>query len=430
MTLPLICSNFKPADPFRVCQAKTPDGVPRCGRTLPLDVQHFELINNGTGYRQQCKECINARRREKAAVNAGLPRPPKPACEGCGNIHNNYRGDLQAYRRLCHACDGKGKKVQKSAKNKRYRKKYPDKVKKRNANVKILRATNTKYKLTDLKGCAKKRNILVRASDEAIMALMVRPCFGCGFSPAAGEELNGVDRIDSSKPYEDGNLASACKWCNAIKGDLDLKVFLHKIHRIAIKHGLQPLNKDRREYARNFAHPHSATGNKKDKIAHLSHKEAAELWCRPCHWCGFGPSAGIDRIDNDKPYTAENSQPCCYECNVMRKDLACDDFLHLVSLVEFGCPGREPVDPGALPFPQVRKTNRQLVKVILSYDESDFVVFPSDQLHCGKRGDGGFSISFRGATASAAEYWTQETSEEKAAVALSKAWKFSTNHGL
>ena len=38
-----------------------------------------------------------------------------------------------------------------------------------------------------------------------------------------------------------------------------------------------------------------------------------------CFYCGF-KSTGLDRIDNKKGHTKENTVPCCKECNVARMD--------------------------------------------------------------------------------------------------------------
>lgn len=39
-----------------------------------------------------------------------------------------------------------------------------------------------------------------------------------------------------------------------------------------------------------------------------------------CTYCGF-PSTGLDRKDNSKGHTLENTVPCCIECNLARKDI-------------------------------------------------------------------------------------------------------------
>jgi hypothetical protein len=49
-----------------------------------------------------------------------------------------------------------------------------------------------------------------------------------------------------------------------------------------------------------------------------------------CYWCG-GPlpktRGGLDRMDNTKGYTPENSIPCCWICNVMKGSMTSEEFI-------------------------------------------------------------------------------------------------------
>lgn len=70
-----------------------------------------------------------------------------------------------------------------------------------------------------------------------------------------------------------------------------------------------------------------------------------------CHYCGTKPSRpldyegkaetrtilynGIDRKDNSIGYTSINIVPCCYRCNIMKRDIDYDDFLeHIHKIVK------------------------------------------------------------------------------------------------
>ena len=71
--------------------------------------------------------------------------------------------------------------------------------------------------------------------------LVVQPCVYCGFE-ASNEvrdrrsrlvlRINGVDRIDNTKGYVEGNVAPSCRYCNAAKNDRKLKYFLHWIAEV------------------------------------------------------------------------------------------------------------------------------------------------------------------------------------------------------
>ena len=59
------------------------------------------------------------------------------------------------------------------------------------------------------------------------------------------------------------------------------------------------------------------------------------LFNRSCFYCGLFPSRGIDRRDNSKGYTRENSVPCCAQCNYAKRDQTELEFLQwLRRLVE------------------------------------------------------------------------------------------------
>lgn len=55
--------------------------------------------------------------------------------------------------------------------------------------------------------------------------------------------------------------------------------------------------------------------------------------------CGTDSSGGIDRVDSQKHYTLENSQPCCSDCNYFKKDLNLDSFLdQIYFIIKNSCP--------------------------------------------------------------------------------------------
>ena len=56
------------------------------------------------------------------------------------------------------------------------------------------------------------------------------------------------------------------------------------------------------------------------------------IFPKPCHWCGETDwhKLGCDRIDNDKPHTPDNVNPCCEECNKKRGTKTYDEFLKVI----------------------------------------------------------------------------------------------------
>lgn len=79
----------------------------------------------------------------------------------------------------------------------------------------------------------------------------------------------------------------------------------------------------------------------------LTKKQAEELFQGDCFFCGSKPKAiisvktgygeyiynGIDRFDNNKGYTIENSVSCCKECNSMKSNKTVEEFLDHIEKV-------------------------------------------------------------------------------------------------
>ena len=94
--------------------------------------------------------------------------------------------------------------------------------------------SNFRAALRSYRNHAKDRNIewaLTRASARAIMEMN---CHYCGSPPAnvyrnvdSGAEFfyNGIDRVDSSAGYVEGNVVPCCKMCNVAKSDHALDKF-------------------------------------------------------------------------------------------------------------------------------------------------------------------------------------------------------------
>ncbi len=80
---------------------------------------------------------------------------------------------------------------------------------------------------------------------------------------------------------------------------------------------------------------------KRDLSFALSLEEFQQITKENCHYCGIHPLQiageknhngyyfynGIDRINNDKGYIAENVLPCCKTCNAMKTNMSKNQFL-------------------------------------------------------------------------------------------------------
>lgn len=77
----------------------------------------------------------------------------------------------------------------------------------------------------------------------------------------------------------------------------------------------------------------------------LTQDEFTELITSNCFYCGVEPLMkhtfkgcsehilhnGIDRYDNSKGYTLENSRPCCFECNRAKGTLTPEEFYNYIN---------------------------------------------------------------------------------------------------
>lgn len=93
-----------------------------------------------------------------------------------------------------------------------------------------------------------KRGLSFKLSLKKFKKLTQGNCFYCGTvpgnisitKPSINKKLdvhktylyNGIDRIDSSKGYEKGNVVSCCKWCNIAKWNKNQKEFKEHIYKI------------------------------------------------------------------------------------------------------------------------------------------------------------------------------------------------------
>lgn len=67
----------------------------------------------------------------------------------------------------------------------------------------------------------------------------------------------------------------------------------------------------------------------------LSTENFENIVNKPCKYCGEdNKRMGIDRIDNTKGYTLENSAPCCTNCNMMKKALTVESFLSHIKKIQ------------------------------------------------------------------------------------------------
>lgn len=91
---------------------------------------------------------------------------------------------------------------------------------------------------------------------------------------------------------------------------------------------------------RNLISAYKIGATKRGLEYNLTEEQFAELTKKNCYYCGKKPSNiynrkgqngayiynGIDRVNNDKGYTIENTVPCCHICNGAKGKLTFQEF--------------------------------------------------------------------------------------------------------
>lgn len=65
----------------------------------------------------------------------------------------------------------------------------------------------------------------------------------------------------------------------------------------------------------------------------LSKKDYKRIISKRCIFCGINNANGIDRKESNLGYTRSNTQPCCFQCNLMKKNINLQKFVQLVRRV-------------------------------------------------------------------------------------------------
>jgi hypothetical protein len=93
--------------------------------------------------------------------------------------------------------------------------------------------THVNPRLDSIKRAAEVRGIDWHLSDEDAKAMLTSPCVYCKHIDLE-VRVNGIDRLDSAKPYTPENCLPCCKDCNYMKGTYDPRTFIERAKKIAM----------------------------------------------------------------------------------------------------------------------------------------------------------------------------------------------------
>ena len=312
----------------------------------PKPIAEFEITPSGNP-RTECKDCRAAKRR--AAAKSIAPKRttetvPKPErCITCNKggdeVEFTWRTDTVtgSWRTECDACTtvratkncAAARASQIAADPDGYRRRMadahldwshrnPDKVKEQMAKTAAIPGR----KFRKLMSYAAQKGIVIDMADRgALMAKFSEACTYCAFSPADGDQLNNLDRVDTKGPFSTANTIPCCAKCSVMKGFFHDDEFITNVRRI-ISHGTF-LDLDVASTSSGATSP-PVTGRQSEiQEDLLTDAEKIELWASPCSLCGRTPAFGID----------DNVMPCCPDCSFMKRDMASDEFKrHIVRI--------------------------------------------------------------------------------------------------
>jgi len=111
----------------------------------------------------------------------------------------------------------------------RYRQKYPERTRARWAREEQQRDP-VKRTWKSYRANAKYKGFPYNLPRALHDDLVTDRCFYCGSDP---NPVNGIDRVDNSRGYEDDNVVSCCEMCNRAKRDVPAAEFISWARRFA-----------------------------------------------------------------------------------------------------------------------------------------------------------------------------------------------------
>lgn len=196
---------------------------------------------------------------------------------------------------------------------------------------------------TTYKRCAIIRNIPFELSFEEFENIIKTPCYYCG-EFTKNYPISGIDRTDSKGPYNLNNVRSCCTMCNMMKNTLNQYTFLRRIEHIltfqqTVQGRLFPevFNNIQNGIKKSVFGEYKTSAKKRNIEFAIELEFFRKTVSYDCYLCGKNNTQdhqnGIDRFDNNIGYLPENCRPCCFNCNLMKKDYDYDEFIRKMLLI-------------------------------------------------------------------------------------------------
>jgi hypothetical protein len=163
-----------------------------------------------------CNECLKKLRQEDT-VRHTIRREKADTCYGCGKSPFIKAKGVLSELQQCEECYEKMLEVELNRKKRE-----------RNYNVERTKYIETHYNLKKTNAIG--RNMAFHITIDFYKDLVSKECVYCGDKKE--NEINGIDRVDSTQGYIESNCVSCCSICNFMKGELTQQSFLNQIKKI------------------------------------------------------------------------------------------------------------------------------------------------------------------------------------------------------
>lgn len=184
---------------------------------------------------------------------------------------------------------------------------------------------------------AKYTDVPCEINRELVASFREEPCYYCG------DDLDkyGVDAVDISAGFVEGNVQPCCRVCNSAKKGHHYRDYLRMMCNIGMVHTTDTdaawvldytfVDPSKDKGSGSFeAYKASVASRTKNIPFHLTKAQFMALTAQPCWYCRVereGRRVGLDRVDSDGPYTVDNVVPSCAACNLLKSDFPQDVFL-------------------------------------------------------------------------------------------------------
>ena len=186
---------------------------------------------------------------------------------------------------------------------------------------------------------AQKRGINFALPKTRFNELILQPCFYCNHKKEG--EVNGIDRLDNNKGYQEDNVVPCCETCNVMKGSQHPQEFIDKLQAIHLfLRTATPISESLIEKWITYVSKtpsvyktYAKNANTRNIKFTLSQQDFTEIVASPCYLCGLENSTGIDRFNNAIGYLKENCRPCCGHCNLLKKTQSYEDLIQIAEQI-------------------------------------------------------------------------------------------------